>query len=50
MEFKDENNKYYYNRKLYIDKKTGKPDKMIVQDNSNNEKIYILYKEIIINE
>lgn len=50
MELHEENNKYYYNRKLYINKESGAPEKMIVQDNSNNEKIYILYKKIIINK
>lgn len=50
MEIINENNKYYFCRKLYIDKQTGLPKKMIVQDNDNNKKIYILYKEIIINK
>ena len=50
MEIKDESNKYYYLRKLYLNKKSGLPAKLIVQDNRNNEKIYILYKEIIINK
>lgn len=49
MEVKDQNNRYYFFKKLYVDKQTGLPKKMVVQDNDNNEKIYILYKEIILN-
>jgi hypothetical protein len=50
MEIKNENNRYYSTIKLFIDKKSGNPKRMIVQDNNQKNKIYILYKEIIINE
>ena len=43
------NNKYKAIKKLQIDKKTGLPEKMEVQDVSNNTLVYILYKEIEIN-
>lgn len=47
MEVKDENgNKYNTFKKLYIDKTTGKPTKMIVQDINQKTLIYILYNEI----
>ena len=31
---------------LYIDKKTGKPTKMEIKDNSKNTSVYILYREV----
>ena len=49
-----ENNVTYnfYNVKeaLYIDKKTGKPIELKIFDNSNNNRIYIKYNEIKINQ
>ena len=42
--------KYFSVRKLYLEKGTGKPKKMIVQDNNKNDVIYILYTEIDINK
>lgn len=50
MEIKNENNRYYSTIKLFINKKSGNPKRMIVQDNNQKNKIYILYKEIIINQ
>ncbi len=50
MELNNKNNKYFSNIKLFIDRKNGNPKRMIVQDNNQKNKIYILYKEIIINE
>ncbi|MBR2703973.1 MAG: hypothetical protein IKE91_00705 [Clostridia bacterium] len=50
MELNNKNNKYFSNIKLFIDRKSGNPKRMIVQDNNQKNKIYILYKEIIINE
>lgn len=38
--------KYCGTKKLYLEKGTGKPKKMIIQDENNNDKIYILYNEI----
>ena len=43
-------NAYLVNSKLYLEKGTGKPKKMIVQDNNKNDIVYILYKEIDINK
>lgn len=40
------NNKYYQNKILYIDKENKKPTKMIVEDNSKNIVINIQYNEI----
>lgn len=34
------------NKKLYIDKTTNKPEKMLLQDKNNKTLVYILYKEI----
>jgi len=47
LEVKDEDDKKYnVYKKLYIDKKTGKPTKMIVQDINQKTLVYILYTEI----
>lgn len=47
LEVKNENeNKYSVYKKLYIDKKTAKPTKMIIEDINQNEIVYILYTEI----
>ena len=42
-------NIYNANKKLYIDKLTGKPVKMEVQDITQNLKVYILYNKVEIN-
>lgn len=49
MELELNNNRYLKNRKLYLEKGTGKPKKMIVQDDNKKDIIYIVYKEIEIN-
>lgn len=49
VKLKNESNKYSIYKKLYIDKKTGKPLKLEVQDINKKIKIYILYNEININ-
>lgn len=36
-------------KELYLDKKTGKPTKLIVKDNNQKAEIYIIYNEIEIN-
>ena len=41
----DSNIKY---KELYLDKKTGNPTKLLIQDNNKNTIIYILYSEITI--
>lgn len=42
----EDNNLYTIYKKLYIDKKTGKPTKMLVQDVNQKTCVYILYTEI----
>ena len=42
----NENNKYTRYQTLYIDRKTGKPTKMEIKDNSKNTSVYILYREV----
>ena len=48
LEVKRNDNPYNIYKKLYIDKKTGKPIKMIVQDINQKTLVYILYTEITI--
>lgn len=50
LEVKDENNKYNVYKKLYIDKKTCKPTKLIVQDINQKTLVYILYTEMEISK
>ena len=45
-----QNNEYRQNKKLYIDKNTGKPTKLLVQDINEKTVVYILYNEIKIND
>lgn len=49
VKLKNETNKYSIYKKLYIDRNTGKPLKLEVQDINQKIKIYILYNEININ-
>lgn len=42
-------NKYTCSKKLYIDKNTGKPTKLLIQDENSKTSIYILYNEIKLN-
>ena len=49
VKLNDEGNKYNKYQVLYIDKKSGKPFKMTVQDINQNTLVYILYNEIKIN-
>lgn len=48
LEVKTNENQYNSYKKLYIDKKTAKPTKMIVQDINQKTLVYILYTEITI--
>lgn len=48
LEVKREDTPYNIYKKLYIDKKTGKPIKLIVQDINQKTLVYILYTEITI--
>ena len=43
------NDVYSSKKKLTIDNKTMKPTKMIIQDNTQNTRVYILYNEIEFN-
>ena len=42
-------NKYLKNKKLYIDKKSIKPKKLIINDNNQNTTIIIEYIEVELN-
>ena len=42
-------NKYIQNAKLYLNKETGNPTKMIINDVNQKDIVYILYNEIKIN-
>ena len=42
-------NKYIYNKKLYVNKKDGKPIELIIEDINEKKLVYILYNEIEIN-
>ena len=42
-------NKYIYNKKLYVNKKDGKPIELIMEDINEKKLVYILYNEIEIN-
>lgn len=37
---------YEDKKTLYVDRKTGNPIKMVIEDNSKNNKVYILYNEV----
>lgn len=50
LETKKEDNPYQTYQALYIDKKTGKPTKMIVKDINQKMLVYILYTEITISK
>lgn len=50
LETKKEDNPYQTYQVLYIDKKTGKPTKMIVKDINQKTLVYILYTEITISK
>ena len=43
-------NKYNQNKILYVDKVTGNPTKLLVQDVNEKNVVYILYNEIKIND
>ena len=44
-----DNNPYVAKKILYIDKDTGKPTKMEIEDDNKNTKIHILYSDVKIN-
>lgn len=41
-----ETNQNKYEKKLYINKKTGNPTKMQIKDNNKNSSVYILYNKV----
>lgn len=50
LEVKTQEDSYNVYKKLYIDKKTAKPIKMMVQDINQKTLVYILYTEITISK
>ena len=46
---RNNNNRYVYNKELTIDKKTGKPTKLLIKDINKRSLVYILYNEITLN-
>lgn len=46
---RNDNNQYVYHKMLYVDRKTGKPTKLFVQDINKKNLVYIVYSEITIN-
>ena len=49
LKIKNTENKYLENKKLYIDKNTKLPTKLIIEDNNKNIKIFIQYNEVKLN-
>ncbi len=49
LKIKNTENKYLENKKLYIDKETKLPTKLIIEDNNKNIKIFIQYNEVKLN-
>ena len=49
VNLQNQNNKYICNKTLYIDKKAGKPTKLVIQDINKKNLVYILYNEITLN-
>ena len=49
LETKNEKNQYKQIKKLYLDKNTAKPTKLIIQDINEKTVVYILYNEVKIN-
>lgn len=49
FETKPEDNKYRYQKILYVDKNTKKPTKLEIKNITQNTSVYILYNEIEIN-
>ena len=47
---KKDNNKYTMGKKIYINKESGRIEKLEINDRTQNTRIYILYNEIAINE
>jgi len=46
FQIQKENSPYQTKKKLYVSKETGKPQKLIIQDKNQKNRVYILYKEI----
>ena len=49
LEVKSNRNNYIYNKKLYLDKETGNPTKLTIEDVNEKNIVYIEYNEIKIN-
>lgn len=50
IELESDNNRYMETRRLYLEKGTGRPKKMVISDNNKKDIVYILYEEIDINK
>ena len=50
LEVEQNNNKYVFNKKLYISQEIGKPTKLLIDDINEKTVVYILYNEININD
>ena len=50
LEVEQNNNKYVFNKKLYISQETGQPTKLLINDINERTVVYILYNEISIND
>lgn len=49
LEASNENNNYAYHKKLFIDKNSGLPTKLLIENINNKTLVYILYNEIELN-
>ena len=49
LEVKANKSNYIYNKKLYLDKETGNPTKLTIEDVNEKNIVYIEYNEIKIN-
>lgn len=46
FQIQKENSPYQMKKKLYVSKETGKPQKLVIEDKNQKNRVYILYKEI----
>ena len=46
FQIQKEDSPYQMKKKLYVSKETGKPQKLVIEDKNQKNRVYILYKEI----
>ena len=46
FQIQKEDRPYQIKKKLYVSKETGKPQKLVIEDKNQKNRVYILYKEI----